>query len=519
MNLDFKTVQTDGDFLIQRADVTANKYFWVQYKAVKENLKRVIILRREGDHWMAYRKIQKSSGLCQQFKTTYQISKTDKLYNYQVRAMQYLCDAVMRNGAAADGSDTGTGKTFVALGVCREFGFRPAVVCKKAGIAGWKRACSYMGVNPVFIMNWEQAKSGKYSFAPRIHDPYTGKYSYHWKLPKKVMVIFDEVHLANQYTSQNYSLYVASKGLPSLSLSATFADRPERLQSLFHVIGAMPIDKFKDWLVSTGTFTNAYGAEESIAAQQDMLELNKLLYPRFGYRVSYEDPEVKKHFAGRVLQTEVVSISTKNEQKQNMAYRAMMERVEKYRELGKQAEVLVADLRYRQMAELMKSDALAELAQEYMYEGKSVIIFVNFRDTLAYLSKLLKTRSLIYGEQEKDGVNREQVIADFQSGKSNLILSMVDAGGTSIDLHDLVGGHQRVSLVCPTYNPVTLQQILGRTDRAGSKSIPIIKLVYAANTVEEKVADSVNRKLDNIKALNDGDLMEPDTFKMGAKIT
>jgi len=41
--------------------------------------------------------------------------------------------------------------------------------------------------------------------------------------------------------------------------------------------------------------------------------------------------------------------------------------------------------------------------------------------------------------------------------------------------------------------------------------------VYAAGTIEEKVAETVNKKLDNIAALNDGDLMEPDLFRLGVK--
>jgi hypothetical protein len=45
-----------------------------------------------------------------------------------------------------------------------------------------------------------------------------------------------------------------------------------------------------------------------------------------------------------------------------------------------------------------------------------------------------------------------------------------------------------------------------------------MKLVYAADTVEEKVANSVNRKLDSIAALNNGDLMEPDLFNMGVVV-
>jgi hypothetical protein len=59
------------------------------------------------------------------------------------------------------------------------------------------------------------------------------------------------------------------------------------------------------------------------------------------------------------------------------------------------------------------------------------------------------------------------------------------------------------------YHAIALQQIFGRTKRALSKSTPIMKLVYAANTIEEKVAVSVQSKLKNIASLNDGDLNIP----------
>ena len=175
---------------------------------------------------------------------------------------------------------------------------------------------------------------------------------------------------------------------------------------------------------------------------------------------------------------------------------------------------MVAELRYRQAAELFKADIVADNALDLLYEGKSVCIFVNFRDTLAYLARKLKTRSVIYGEQERHGLSREKVIADFQANRNRVIICMAEAGGQSIDLHDLEGGHQRVSLICPTYTSVTFKQILGRTHRAKAKTVPIMKLIYAANTVEEKVAESVNGKLGNIAALNDGDLMEPDLFNL-----
>jgi superfamily II DNA or RNA helicase len=200
---------------------------------------------------------------------------------------------------------------------------------------------------------------------------------------------------------------------------------------------------------------------------------------------------------------------------QNRAYTDFVKQAADYKEAGKKhTDSLVAELRYRQSAELLKVPTLAEYAQDYMSEGLSVCIFVNYRATLAALSKVLDTRSLIFGDQDRMKISREDVILDFQSNKSRIILLMSDAGGQSIDLHDLHGGHQRISLICPTYNPITLKQVMGRTHRAKSKTIPIIKLVYSAGTVEEKVAESVAGKLDNIEALNKGDMMEPDIFNI-----
>lgn len=163
----------------------------------------------------------------------------------------------------------------------------------------------------------------------------------------------------------------------------------------------------------------------------------------------------------------------------------------------------------------MKVPALVDLAQDFMAQRKSVCIFVNFRETLFELSKALKTKSLIYGDQERDKLDREKVVDDFQKNKERIIICMCDAGGQSISLHDLEGDYQRVSLICPNYNPIHLRQIMGRTYRAETKSVPVIKLVYAADTIEEKVSLVVARKIGNISALNQGDLFEGDIFNLG----
>lgn len=525
MNLEFINVQNidrNGvSCILQRADVTHSADFWRAWRThIKDELRKLIYLSPETNDgktsWYAFRlkAINGDEGPYIPFNLTYQLKHTDKLLSYQPLAVSHLVQSIINNGAAADGSDTGIGKTYHALGACRELGLRPVVICRKAGMAGWRRACEYMNIIPLLIINWESVRLGKMKICQRTRREYRKGYDYRWDLPSGVLLIFDEAHAGFNEDSQNHALWTASRGLASISMSATFADRPSRLRGLFHVLNIMDRKDFDRWLEDSGHYRNQYNEFESLTAIDDMKKINRMIYPKYGYRISYDDPAVKKHFPGAIIQTEIVDLGIKATEMQNIAYLKMLKLAAEYKEKGKQADLLVADLRYRQYAELLKAEVLCDLVREYLYEGFAVCVFVNFRETLKYMSQALDTKSLLFGGQEGYGLPREKVVEDFQQGRNKVILCMAEAGGQSIDLHDVHGKARRMSLICPTYNPVSLQQVLGRTNRAGSKTSPIMKLVYAAGTVEEKVADVVNRKLDNIAALNNGDLMEPDLFQL-----
>lgn len=517
MNLSFTTVSTADGFSLQRADVTDNRDFWIAWKKANHALKSKVTLRREPDGWMCYRQVRTDNFTSVPFTCPYTLRSTDKLLPFQPPAVAHLCASLLAHNGAADGSDTGIGKTFVALKTCIELNLKPAVICKKSGVAGWTRACRYMGVQPYFITNWEAVRTGKFPFCRRSRNEWSGKYLYQWSLPPGTCLIFDEAHSGCNDGTQNNAMFTAARGVPLLALSATFADRPARMKALFDVLGIMDPERFNGWLESRGNFENQHGQIESLSAVEDMKWISRELYPVYGYRLSYNDPEVKRFFPDGVYQTQIVSMSDEDTMRQNALYNELLVKVEHYRELKRQADILVADLRYRQETELLKCNPLSELIEEYLYEGYSVAVFVNFRETLAWLAKFFKTKSLIFGAQERYKISRDQVIEDFQANRTRIVLAMVDAGGVSLDLHDLHGDHPRMSLICPTYNPITLKQVMGRTRRAGSKTTPIIKLIYTAGTVEEKVAETVNAKLDNISALNDGDMMEPDLWNLGIK--
>ena len=163
------------------------------------------------------------------------------------------------------------------------------------------------------------------------------------------------------------------------------------------------------------------------------------------------------------------------------------------------------------MAEYLKVPLLADLTSDAIEDGKSVVIFTNYTETLMKLTAKLRCPG-IYGAQPIS--ERQKIIDDFQSDKIRVVVVNIAAGGAGISLHDINGAFPRLALLCPTYNATDLKQALGRVHRAGGKSKSIQRLVYAAGTVEENVAKSVNQKIAAISALNDGDLLEPDIFQL-----
>jgi superfamily II DNA or RNA helicase len=137
-------------------------------------------------------------------------------------------------------------------------------------------------------------------------------------------------------------------------------------------------------------------------------------------------------------------------------------------------------------------------------DDMSVVVFVNFTETINALSKRLETECIFDGKT-KDDV-RQQSVDDFQADKQRVILVNIASGGAGLSLHDLKGNHPRLALISPSYSAVLMRQATGRVWRDDAKTKSIQKIVFVAGTVEEDVCETVKQKLNNLDLLNDGDL-------------
>lgn len=169
----------------------------------------------------------------------------------------------------------------------------------------------------------------------------------------------------------------------------------------------------------------------------------------------------------------------------------------------------------RQRVELLKADTLVELGADFLEQNKSVAIFVNFIETLDYLHKKFSTKmkatktrpaniSIVKGGQTVR--ERQRNIDLFQNNTNHLILLTMQSGRESISLHDQHGGHPRVSLISPSWSAQDLVQALGRIHRAEGKTTCLQYLVYCNGTIEDRICEIIQRKIETINLINDGDL-------------
>lgn len=141
----------------------------------------------------------------------------------------------------------------------------------------------------------------------------------------------------------------------------------------------------------------------------------------------------------------------------------------------------------------VKIEPLLSIVDDLFSDDKNrkVIIFTEFVATQAYLSKLLADRgyttSLLNGSLSID--ERNLVLADFKEN-TNILIS-TDAGGEGLNLQF---SNCVINYDLP-WNPMKIEQRIGRVDRIGQLRDVEVYSFILADTVESRVKDVLEEKL------------------------
>lgn len=427
-------------------------------------------------------------------------------YEYQNGIVSHHVQSIIAYESALDGSCTGAGKTYIAAKVAKELGMDPIVICPKAVLPAWAQAFRDVGVQGSGT-NYEKLTRGKEHPWGEWRDAKSNSKRtkrFVWDLPGNNLIIFDEAHRCKgKNTLNGLLLYAATvQRIPRLMLSATAVSSPLDMKWIGSALGLFPVKNWWTWCCARGLRKSHFGHWEfdpkTAAGKKGLKRMHDEIFGAGrGARLTSEDipglPEVNN----------IASIHAFDDVIEND--QALQRRIRLLQEMAEVAETtLEMILRELQAVELAKVTGLHEMTNDALREGHSVVIFVRFRDTLLALAERLRTKSIIAGGQSAE--ERAQVIEEFQADRQRVIVSMIQAGGCGISLHDTHGNYPRLSLICPPYSAVDLRQCMGRIHRAGSKSRATNRIVFAAGTQEQRAYEIVREKLNSIDQINDGDL-------------
>lgn len=431
-------------------------------------------------------------------KIKYDVKKL--LYNYQYLHVFNIVTSLKNNNIAIDGSATGTGKTYTSVAVCKQLNLNPVIICTRSTRSSWETVCKKFGVEPVCIVNYELLRNCKqYLDGDIVHANFltknNKKYVWNFESPKKTLLIFDEVHKCKNYKSQLGELLKSSRDqCKILMLSATMCDRLEDFTLFGYMLGFYSrLAQGKNWIKGImREDTKKIGKVEYGALAGN-------LFPEKGSRMMLED------IGDTFPKNKIVSDCYDLDRDDTISMNKKLDAIKKMYKNGKKLPEISA---LRQEIERFKIPIILEEIVKYHDMGKSVVVFVNFLDTLKTisinLSELHMDYSIIKGGQTEE--ERNHNIDLFQYNRNRLIICTIQSGGESINLNDRNGTNPRVSIISPSLSSIDLVQAIGRIYRSNTKSQCLQKIIFCAGTYEERICDLIKQKSDFINQLSDDDL-------------
>jgi len=433
------------------------------------------------------------------------------LLSYQIEHTNILTNAIIKHSRALDTSDTGTGKTFCAIELCKRLNKKPFIICPKAVMNNWINVAKQFNISIFGIVNYESLLSGIYYQSTNlktkkvipflkinyIHIYNTNEKSkeYNWDInliPEDIIFIYDEAHRCKNHKSLNGKLFLqlTKLNVKILLISATIIDK----------------DIYTELLVNTFRLNvSEYSPKKSFQTRiQIMDKLHKVLFPEYGHRMTIKMIRSQSdiYFKENKILIEPIEMENKNEiKKQYDIIKIALQNLKRKRERSSGIGLIIRAL---QSIEMLKLPNFIKLTDEYLQQNSSIAIFFNYTSTLLQYCSHYNINCIIYGDQTTEERNKN--ISDFTNDKQRIIVCNIKAGGVGLSLHDTKGQYPRKSLISPTWSAQDLLQVLGRIYRANSKTNCEQRILFCSDTYEEMVSNAIQSKIENISLLNDGDI-------------
>jgi hypothetical protein len=415
------------------------------------------------------------------------------LRDHQEANSNHLVERFRHHGVLLDASDMGTGKTFTLLATAKKLGVRPGILCPHAVVDAWEKAAKLMGVEPLFVTNYEKAWRPGFEWGR-----YYRGHGYVWdKVPVETLMLVDEAHRCRGSNTHNAQMLKgAAYRCRTVLASATPFINPLDAEVIGQTLGLFRPFEHMVWACEHGARKDRLGRWVIRDAEKNLARIRAKLFPDRGVRTTVD--QIPGFPETQIIPTLVDLPDVDDvirEYTEALAKRAVHDR-----------DALSPLLRARQFAEIRKAPLMVDMAKSIRAEtGWPVVIFVNFDATVEYIAKALKAEYVITGKQTTHV--KAYTSQKFGWNKLDYLPCNLMAGGTGVSFHDQTGSENpvpRATIISPGWSAFDFRQALGRVRRnGGARSVQYV--VSARGTIEEAVLRTIERKLDNLDTLVDVD--------------
>lgn len=147
-----------------------------------------------------------------------------------------------------------------------------------------------------------------------------------------------------------------------------------------------------------------------------------------------------------------------------------------------------------------KACRMLEIIQEAKEEGRKVIVFSFYLDTIRKISKLLGNQCTEIINGSVSPKHRQEIIDEFESAPAgSVLLSQIMAGGTGLNIQSA-----SVVIICePQIKPSIESQAISRAYRMGQSRNVLVYRLLCNDTIDERITDILTRKTNVFNAFAD----------------
>ena len=167
---------------------------------------------------------------------------------------------------------------------------------------------------------------------------------------------------------------------------------------------------------------------------------------------------------------------------------------------GNYAEARRVSWNVEDLSNSSKAARLLEIADEAREEGRKLIVFSFFLDTIAKVTTLLGERCMAPINGSVTPQRRQEIIDEFDKAPAGAVLAaQIQSGGTGLNIQSA-----SVVVLCePQFKPSIENQAISRAYRMGQTRNVLVYRLLADETVDERIVDLLESKQAQFDAFAD----------------